>query len=112
MHFNGKNRQYALVLGKSHRGKYGWERAGELFTKHWLFKINNFDEAVKYTLDEWIYCLKTSVLPEAYRARGFAEVEAHLKTDNTSPETKAKYLALFKGTNITESLIEMLFCRK
>jgi len=50
--------------------------------------------------------LKTSELPDAYRARGLAEVEEQLKTDNTPPETKAKCLALVKGTNITRSLIE------
>jgi len=48
--------------------------------------------------------LKTSELPEAYRAGGLAEVEEQLKTDNTP--TKAKCLALVKGTNITRSLIE------
>jgi hypothetical protein len=83
--------------------------AGELFPEYYLLKINNFDEVARNTLDEWIYYLKTSTLPKTYRAKGLAEVAEQLKIDDMSPETKAKYLELIKGTNITESMIETAY---
>jgi hypothetical protein len=39
------------------------------------------------TLDEWIYYLKTSELPEVYHAQGLDEVEKQLNIDQMDPET-------------------------
>jgi predicted transposase/invertase (TIGR01784 family) len=107
--FRGQHEQDILALSKLQRKKYGKMLAGELFPEYYLLKINNFDEVARNTLDEWIYYLKTSTLPKTYRAKGLAEVAEQLKIDDMSPETKAKYLELIKGTNITESMIETAY---
>lgn len=107
--FRGQHEQDILALSKLQRKKYGKMIAGELFPEYYLLKINNFDEVARNTLDEWIYYLKTSTLPKTYRAKGLAEVAEQLKIDDMSPETKAKYLELIKGTNITESMIETAY---
>ena len=57
------------------------------------------------TLDEWIYYLKTSELPEVYHAQGLDEVEKQLNIDQMDPETKSKYMEMLQGLNVSEDVL-------
>jgi len=57
------------------------------------------------TLDEWIYYLKTSELPEVYHAQGLDEVEKQLNIDQMDPETKSKYMKMLQGLNVSEDVL-------
>ena len=57
------------------------------------------------TLDEWIYYLKTSELPEVYHAQGLDEVEKQLNLDQMDPETKSKYMEMLQGLNVSEDVL-------
>jgi len=79
--------------------------AGEIFPEYYLIKIPNFDKSLSDTLDEWIYYLKTSELPEVYHAQGLDEVEKQLNIDQMDPETKSKYMEMLQGLNVSEDVL-------
>lgn len=40
------------------------------FPEYYVVKINEFNEVVKTTLDEWIYFLKTDKIKAGFKAKG------------------------------------------
>lgn len=106
LHFKGLHLKDELRLSKSQRERFDREWAGELYPEYFILKINNFDKIAVNSLDEWIYYLKTSELPEKFTAKGLTEVENQLKIDTMPAEAKAKYLKHLEEFKITESMLE------
>ena len=109
LRFNGLHKADELSLSRDQQEKYGKREVGALVPEFFLLKINNFDEVATDTLDEWIYYLKTSKLPGAYKARGLAAVDVQLKFDAMTPELKAKYQKYLDANVVTESQLEAAY---
>jgi hypothetical protein len=54
--------------------------------------VEDFDKVAKTPLDEWIYFLKTTEIPENFTAPGLPEAREKLALDSLTPEEKADYL--------------------
>jgi len=85
--FTGMHLHDQLKLSLIQQMEFNRVFAGEIFPEYYLIKIPNFDKSLRDTLDEWIYYLKTSELPEVYHAQGLDEVEKQLNIDQLDPET-------------------------
>ena len=46
------------------------DRIAEIFPEYYILKVNDFDNHAVDTLDEWIYVLKNSEVPDGFSARG------------------------------------------
>ncbi len=103
--FTGMHLHDRLKLSLIQQKEFNRIYAGEIFPEYYLIKIPNFDKSLSDTLDEWIYYLKTSELPEVYHAQGLDEVEKQLNLDQMDPETKSKYMEMLQGLNVSEDVL-------
>ena len=103
--FTGMHLHDRLKLSLIQQKEFNRLFAGEIFPEYYLIKIPNFDKSLSDTLDEWIYYLKTSELPEVYHAQGLDEVEKQLNLDQMDPETKSKYMEMLQGLNVSEDVL-------
>jgi hypothetical protein len=103
--FTGMHLHDRLKLSLIQQKEFNRVYAGEIFPEYYLIKIPNFDKSLSDTLDEWIYYLKTSELPEVYHAQGLDEVEKQLNLDQMDPETKSKYMEMLQGLNVSEDVL-------
>jgi predicted transposase/invertase (TIGR01784 family) len=103
--FTGMHLHDRLKLSLIQQKEFNRVFAGEIFPEYYLIKIPNFDKSLSDTLDEWIYYLKTSELPEVYHAQGLDEVEKQLNLDQMDPETKSKYMEMLQGLNVSEDVL-------
>ena len=103
--FTGVHLHDQLKLSLIQQKEFNRLFAGEIFPEYYLIKIPNFDKSLSDTLDEWIYYLKTSELPEVYHAQGLDEVEKQLNLDQMDPETKSKYMEMLQGLNVSEDVL-------
>jgi PD-(D/E)XK nuclease family transposase len=55
------------------------EKIADIFPKYFLLKVNNFDDVVEDTLDEWIYFLKNSEVKDEFTAKGLDKAKEKLR---------------------------------
>ena len=78
----------------------------ELFPEYFIIKVNNFDDVAKNSLDEWIYYLKNTELPERFKARGLKKVEERLMYDKMDTTARQQYDHYLKDVKISKSMID------
>ena len=105
-HFTVLHQGDQLKLSVPQQRKWEKETPADLYPEYYILKINTFDRVAKSSLDEWIYYLKTSELPEDYRAKGLKQVEEKLKYDQMEPTEKKRYNAFMKNSLLTRSQYE------
>jgi hypothetical protein len=59
--------------------------------EHYLVKINNFNDEIIRTLDEWIYFLKHNRIKDGFSCKGLLKMCEILDYSLLSPEEKADY---------------------
>jgi predicted transposase/invertase (TIGR01784 family) len=104
--FVGKNLGDQLTLGHFQQKKFGKNFPSEIYPEIYLIKVNNFNDVSKTPLDEWIYFLKNTALPQNYSARGLKEVEIKLKYEQMNTVEKQEYDTFIKNVRISKSVIE------
>ncbi len=78
----------------------------EIFPEYYIIKVNSFNDVAKDTLDEWIYYLKNSQLPETYSAPGLEKAAKILNYYTMDAEAKALYDAHIKERRISYDVLE------
>ena len=94
------------MLGHLQQKKFGKQYPSEIFPEIYLIKVNNFDDVSKTPLDEWMYFLKNSALPENYTAKGLKQVEEKLNYEKMNTAEKKEYDNFIKSARISKSAIE------
>lgn len=95
-HFKGIHRGDTLKLAEIQKEKYQVSEAYEIYPEYWIIKVDQFDDVIKDKLDEWIYFLKNSELPENYSAKGLSEAQEKLNEMKMNDEERAAYNAFLK----------------
>ena len=89
--FRGIHDDDVLKLSARQRELYGGEEPADLMPEYYVLKVNNFNDAAKDSLDEWISFLKTGDIPEHTTAKGLAEARERLRVDNLPDEERRAY---------------------
>jgi predicted transposase/invertase (TIGR01784 family) len=101
--FTGMHQEDLLELNEAQKTNYKLEKVSEIFTTYYLLKVNLFDDHAHDLLDEWIYFLKNSEIPDNFSAKGLSEAKERLRVDDLSEAEKEKYDTFIKEQRIREN---------
>jgi len=104
--FRGMHQDDKLELSENQKQKFGKTFPSDIFPEYYLIKVNNFDDVAKSSLDEWIYFLKNTKLPDNYKAKGLSLVDSQLKYDNMDTANKQQYDQYLKEIRISKDMLE------
>jgi predicted transposase/invertase (TIGR01784 family) len=89
--FYGIHRHDRLLLSERQKKKYLRMEAGDLFPEYYILRVDDFDGVARDNLDQWIYYLKTSLIPEEFTAPGLAVAREKLRYERLSEEERRDY---------------------
>ncbi len=85
------NNNELLELSPFQRQKFNVDAVSELYPEYYILKVNDFNKVAKSPLEEWIYYLNTSEIPDGATAPGLDGVREHLKLGSMSKEELREY---------------------
>jgi predicted transposase/invertase (TIGR01784 family) len=104
--FRGIHRNNVLKLTEEQKQFFVKENVEELFPEYYILCVRDFDNLAKDGLDEWIYYLKNTEIPDHFTARGLKEVREQLLYDNLSEEEKRAYDYHLNQTRYEQNVLE------
>jgi predicted transposase/invertase (TIGR01784 family) len=84
--FQGLHEKDVLLLSEKQKAAFSKEEVSDIFPEFYIIKVNQFNDAAKDTLDEWIYFLKNSEVRDEFRAKGLKEAGDILDYMRLPPE--------------------------
>ncbi len=75
----------------------------DIYPEYYILKVNDFDDLAKDSLDEWIYFLKNSEIPDGFSAKGLQKAAKELDILKLSKEKRAIFEHFIKDRRIAES---------
>jgi len=94
--FRGLHNDDVLQLAEKQKIAYEQQHVFEIFPEYWIIKADKFNDQVSDKLDEWIYFLKNSKVPEGFTAPGLAEARKRLDEMLMSEEERWEYNGYLK----------------
>ena len=91
--FRGIHSNQVLELTREQKKFFVQEKVADLFPEYYVLCVKNFDIAAKDSLDEWIYYLKNSEIPDNFTAAGLKEAREQLRYDHLTEKEKREYRA-------------------
>ena len=104
--FRGKHTKDILELSPTQKIRYNREKVGDIFPDYCVLRVENFDEVAKTPLDEWIYYLKTTKIPENFTAQGLEEIRTKQKVEDLPEEERKAYYRHLDQVSYEEGVIE------
>jgi predicted transposase/invertase (TIGR01784 family) len=89
--FKGIHKQDLLNLSSKQIELFDKTMPSDLFPEYYVIKVNSFDNVAIDTLDEWIYFLKNTEIPEGFKAKGLLEAREILKIEKLSKTERKDY---------------------
>lgn len=103
--FYGLHSKSRLELTDRIKRKFEVERVSDIYPEYYILLAKDFDKWSKTPLDQWMYFLSTSTIPEGADAPGLKEARERLRIDLLSPEEKTAY---YKHLDNMNSLMNMV----
>jgi predicted transposase/invertase (TIGR01784 family) len=107
--FRGIHRNDVLRLDENQKRFFMKENAVDLFPEYYILCVHDFENVAKDSLDEWMYYLKNTEIPDHFKARGLKEAREQLLYDNLSEEEKAAYDHHLEHTRYEQNVLEDSF---
>jgi predicted transposase YdaD len=104
--FIGKHTKDRLELSSTQRKRYGKEKVGDIFPGYCLLRVENFNKVAKTPLDEWLYYLKTTKIPDNFTAQGLDEIRKKQKIEDLPEEERKAYFRHLDQKSYEEGVIE------
>jgi len=89
--FRGIHNNEVLKLSTFQRQQFGVDEVYKLYPEYYILKVNDFNRWSKVPLEQWIYFLSTSDIPEDADAPGLKAAREKLKLSQMSREEQAAY---------------------
>ena len=89
--FRGIHNNEVLKLSTFQRQQFGVDEVYKLYPEYYILKVNDFNRWSKVPLEQWIYFLSTSDIPEDADAPGLKAAREKLKLSQMSKEEQAAY---------------------
>ena len=104
--FQGLHLNDELAFNNTQKKKFSKDTPGDIYPEIYLIKVNNFNDLAVSTLDEWVYFLKNTELPNNFKAKGLTQVEQHLNYEKMNTKEKNNYDEFIKSRLISKSMLE------
>jgi predicted transposase/invertase (TIGR01784 family) len=82
------------------------DNVAEIFPEYYILKVNDFDNHAVNTLDEWIYVLKNSEVPDGFSAKGLEKASKELDLLKLSDTDRKSYERYIDDCRSAESSME------
>ena len=89
--FRGIHEHDVLNLNPFQRQKFGVDEVYQLFPEYYILKVNDFNKWSKVPLEQWLYFLSTSEIPEEADAPGLPEAREKLQMIRMTKDERAAY---------------------
>jgi predicted transposase/invertase (TIGR01784 family) len=89
--FRGVHNNDILQLSTFQRQQFGVDEVYKLYPEYYILKVNDFNQWSKVPLEQWIYFLSTSDIPEDADAPGLKAAREKLQLSQMSKEELAAY---------------------
>ena len=89
--FRGIHNDEVLRLSTFHRQQFGVDEVYKLYPEYYILKVNDFNRWSKVPLEQWIYFLATSQIPEDADAPGLKAAREKLQLSKMTREEQAAY---------------------
>ncbi|MBR4897400.1 MAG: Rpn family recombination-promoting nuclease/putative transposase [Prevotella sp.] len=89
--FVGIHEHDVLQLSTFQRQQFGVDEVYQLYPEYYILKVNDFNRWSKVPLEQWIYFLSTSDIPEDADAPGLKEAREKLLFSQMNREEQAAY---------------------
>ncbi len=105
--FRGVHNNDLLKLSPFMQQKFKVDEVSQLFPEYIILKVNDFNRWSKVPLDQWLYFLATSEIPDDADAPGLTEARAKLRLMQMSREEQRAYdrymmdRAILRNTMVT-----------
>lgn len=89
--FQGLHEHDTLQLSQKQKDTFAKQHISDIFPEYYLIKVNQFHDAAKDALDEWVYFLKNSEVKDEFKAKGLAEAKEVLDVMRLDKEQQYGY---------------------
>ena len=103
--FHGLHNNEELKLPSHLKYKYGVEGISDLYPEYYILKANDFDRWSKEHLDQWMYFLANSSIPEDADAPGLREAAQELEIARLPIEEQEAYYQYLRDMNSMRHLV-------
>ncbi len=94
--FRGIHNKEQLQLAAKQVELFNKNQVHEIYPEYWIIKADKFNDQVGDNLDEWVYFLKHSKIPEEFDAPGLSAAREKLHELRLSDAERQQYLAFQK----------------
>lgn len=103
--FRGLHNQDLLALNFNQIEQHKVKSVFEIYPEYYILKINDFENEVKTSLDEWMYYFKNTDIKDSFNAKGLDLVKQKLTIDVLS---ELEYIEYKKFRKVKDAEISML----
>ena len=87
--------------------KYGIQAVSDIFPKYYIIRVNNFKkETVSNPVEEWLYFLQKSEIPEHFKAKGIEKARKQLTYEKMPNPEQQAYQRFIEARRIEMSVKE------
>ena len=104
--FKGLHDGDILQLSPKLKEKFRVNAVSEIFPEYYILKANDFNRLSKTPLDQWMYFLSHSKLPEGADAPGLKEAAKELRIASLSKEQRREYEKYIDNMLSLEDVVE------
>jgi predicted transposase/invertase (TIGR01784 family) len=104
--FVGKHQRDVLLPTQRQQKDFQIQHVAEIFPRYFILNVNNFDNVAKNTLDEWMYFLKNSEVPDNFQAKGLQEAREKLRVESLPEAERKSYERFRENRRIERSVWE------
>ncbi|MDJ0835557.1 MAG: Rpn family recombination-promoting nuclease/putative transposase [Acidobacteriota bacterium] len=102
--FHGLRFNDDLALTENQKSLFQVNSPADLFPEYYLVKVPRYDDAIRDTLDEWIYFLKNEEIKDSFKAKGLQSAKEKLDILKMSDEERKKYEAYLEDLRFQASM--------
>mgnify|MGYP004657088385 FL=1 len=104
--FRGIHNGDILELSPFQKQRFKVDAVSQLYPEYYILKVNDFNQAAKTPLEEWIYYLNTGNIPSDATAPGLEEARERLKLDSMTKDELSAYYRHLDNVVILRSNIQ------
>lgn len=107
--FRGLHNHELLKLTPKLQSKFKVKEISDIFPEYYILKVNDFDKVAKEPLDQWMYFLRHSKLPENVIAPGLKEAGEKLKVISLSQPERDAYFHYMDNMVSLDAVIDSAY---
>lgn len=104
--FHGIHNNELLRLPAHLKKRFRVEGVSDLYPEYYILRVNDFDKWSKVPLDQWMYFLSTSTIPDDADAPGLAEARQRLAIDRLSEAERNAYYDHLENMNSMRNVLD------